>query len=119
MEKNLDRDFLKSYYNDMVEEIGEILELVISEMPGDFQLLDTALANNDLTETAKVMHKIAPCFYNVGLPQLTQMAKGIEQDIHAGNTDNTHQAIATFKDEYYSYVPAIEAEAKRLTEREN
>jgi HPt (histidine-containing phosphotransfer) domain-containing protein len=117
MEKSLDRDFLKSYYNEMVDEIGEILELVISEMPCDFELLDTALINNDFAETAKVMHKIAPCFYNVGLPQLTQMAKGIEQDIHAGNTDNTHQAIAAFKEEYYSYVPAIQAEAKRLAER--
>ncbi len=118
MEKQLDRDFLKSYYNDMVEEIGEILELVISEMPGDFELLDTALANRNYEDAAKVMHKIAPCFYNVGLPQLTQIAKGIEQDIHAGNTDNTEVAIGAFKKEYYSYVPAIEAEAKRLAERE-
>ena len=118
MEKNLDRDFLKSYYNEMVEEIGEILELVISEMPGDFSLLDQAMANNDYTEAAKVMHKIAPCFYNVGLPQLTQIAKGIEQEIHKGNTENIAEAIVTFKGEYNSYVPAIAAEAKRLAERD-
>lgn len=117
MEKNLDRDFLKSYYNDMVEEIGEILELVISEMPADFSLLDNAMANKNYTEAAKVMHKIAPCFYNVGLPQLTQIAKGIEQEIHKGNTDNLQKSVDDFKTEYYSYVPAIEAEAKRLAER--
>ena len=119
MEKQLDRDFLKSYYNDMVEEIGEILELVISEMPSDFALLDDALAKNDYPEAAKVMHKIAPCFYNVGLPQLTQIAKAIEQDILAGKIENTNETIAAFKNEYLEYVPAIEQEAKRLAEREN
>ena len=117
MEKQLDRDFLKSYYNEMVDEIGEILELVLSEMPGDFSLLEEALTKNDYSETAQVMHKIAPCFYNVGLPHLTQMAKAIEQEILAGNTENTHESVDTFKNEYAAYIPAIEAEAKRLAER--
>jgi HPt (histidine-containing phosphotransfer) domain-containing protein len=119
MEKKLDKDFLITYYGEMVEEIGEILELVISEMPGDFNLLDEAMANNEYGEAAKVMHKIAPCFSNVGLPQLTQMAKGIEQEIHKGNTHNLQENITAFKEEYYSFIPAIEAEAKRLAEREN
>lgn len=119
MEKNLDKDFLKSYYNEMVEEIGEILELVVSEMPSDFNLLDDAMAKNDYPEAAKVMHKIAPCFYNVGLPQLTQMAKNIEQDLKNGITENAQSNIDNFKAEYESYIPAIQAEAKRLAEREN
>ena len=114
MEKMIDRDFLKSYYNEMVDEIGEIFELVLAEMPGDFNLLDSALTENNFTEAAKVIHKIAPCFYNVGLPQLTQMAKAIEADIHAGETQNTHFAVATFKAEYESYLPALEAESQRL-----
>jgi HPt (histidine-containing phosphotransfer) domain-containing protein len=102
MEKKLDKDFLKTYYGEMVEEIGEILELVLSEMPGDFSLLDDAMANNNHVEAAKLMHKIAPCFSNVGLPQLTQMAKGIEQEIHKGNTDNLQENVNAFKEEYYS-----------------
>ena len=114
MEKMIDRDFLKSYYNEMVDEIGEIFELVIEEMPGDFTLIDNALAENNYTEAAKVVHKIAPCFYNVGLPQLTQMAKAIENDIHAGNTQNIKDDVATFKAEYDSYLPALKAESQRL-----
>ena len=98
----------------MVDEIGEIFELVIEEMPGDFTLLDNALSENNYKEVAKVIHKIAPCFYNVGLPQLTQMAKEIETDIHAGDTQNTHSAVAKFKAEYDSYLPALKAESQRL-----
>ena len=114
MEKIIDRDFLKSYYNEMVDEIGEIFELVLEEMPGDFTLLNSAIAENNYKEAAKVVHKIAPCFYNVGLPQLTQMAKAIEVNIHAGETHNTHTDVAAFKAEYDSYLPALRAESQRL-----
>ena len=114
MEKELDRDFLKSYYNDMVDEIGEIFELVLEEMPNDFALLDKALDENNNEEVAQLMHKIAPCFYNIGLPHLTQMAKDIELKIQANEVEFLNEDVVNFKAEYESYLPAIQAECDRL-----
>jgi HPt (histidine-containing phosphotransfer) domain-containing protein len=114
MDKELDREFLKSYYNDMVDEIGEIFELVLEEMPKDIELLDAAVACNNHTEVAQIIHKIAPCFYNIGLPQLTTLAKNIELNINANNTDTVASDVDFFKAEYDSYLPAIKAECERL-----
>ena len=112
--KELDRSFLLSYYKDMVNEIGEIFQLFLQEMPGDFAILRENVSKNNFTGTAEILHKIAPCFYNVGLPQLTKQVKAIEADIHAGNTVNIASAVTHFENEYNEYLPAIENECTRL-----
>jgi HPt (histidine-containing phosphotransfer) domain-containing protein len=118
MNKVIDREFLVSYYKEMVNEIGEIFELFLEEMPGDFAILNEKISSNNFSGVAEVLHKIAPCFYNVGLPQLTKEVKAIEASIHEGNTGNISERVMAFQDEYNEYLPAIIEESNRLNATE-
>ena len=117
MEKELDRAFLKSFYKEMVNEIGEIFQLFLEEMPSDLKLINENIALGQFSNVADLLHKIAPCFYNVGLPLLTQEAKNIEASIHAGELSLVHSRITAFELAYNEYLPALQKECDRLNSR--
>jgi HPt (histidine-containing phosphotransfer) domain-containing protein len=119
MEKELDRQFLISYYKEMVDEIGEIFQLFLEEMPADLQQLNENIALGDFSKVAELLHKIAPCFYNVGLPALTKEVQSIEASIHAGETSLAPSKIAAFQLNYNEYLPAILQESNRLNANVN
>ncbi len=114
MEKELDRDFLYSYYKDMVDEIGEIFELFLNEMPGDLIQIKEKIAAENFNEVALLLHKVAPCFYNVGLPSLTKMAQEMEALIHDNKTVDAVILFKVFETELEEYMPAIIQESERL-----
>ncbi len=114
MEKELDREFLNSFYKEMVNEVGEIFELFLEEMPADLLLINEKVASGQFTAVAELFHKIAPSFYNVGLPTLTQHAKSIEASIHAGDIDKISDQVSAFEMEYNEYLPALHQECNRL-----
>ncbi len=112
--KSLDREFLSYYYKEMVDEIGEIFQLFLQEMPADFALLKESVDNRNYAQVAEVLHKIAPCFYNIGLPQLTKDVKEMEASIQARDLELIPERISAFQEEYNEYLPAIIEESNRL-----
>jgi HPt (histidine-containing phosphotransfer) domain-containing protein len=119
MEKQLDRDFLLSYYKEMVNEIGEIFQLFIEEMPTDLHNVKTAFANKNYKEAADSLHKIAPSFYNIGLPQLTKKVQATEALLHNNKFDEAQTLLNEFEIDLDSYMPAIIDENERLASLDN
>ncbi len=119
MIKQLDRDFLLSYYKEMVNEIGEIFQLFIEEMPADMNDINVAFENKNFKEAANLLHKIAPSFYNIGLPQLTKKAQLIEILLNENNFYQAQISLTEFEAELNDYMPAILAENERLASMDN
>ncbi len=117
--KELDKEFLNNYYKDMVNEVGEIFQLFIEETSGDIKLIHDFFAEAKHKEVAEVLHKIAPCFYNVGLPHLTDAVKVIEANIHSGAYEEAASNFKSFAIELDAYMPAIIEEHKRLMTYQN
>jgi HPt (histidine-containing phosphotransfer) domain-containing protein len=114
MNKELDKEFLNSYYKDMVNEVGEIFQLFLEETPQDIANINNYFEEAKYKEVAEVLHKIAPCFYNVGLPTLTAKVQSIEASLQAGSYDEASSKMKDFHTELDAYMPAIHTEHKRL-----
>jgi HPt (histidine-containing phosphotransfer) domain-containing protein len=112
----IDKAFLSSYYKDLVNEVGEIFQLFIEETPSDISQINQNFTTGEYKQVAEVLHKIAPCFYNVGLPTLTPKVKEIEVCIHSGNIDDAKNKMKCFEAELNGYMPSVIKEHKRLTE---
>lgn len=112
--KAIDKEFLKSFYKELVDEIGEIFQLFIEEVPNDLKEINLKLQEKNYTEVALLLHRVAPCFYNVGLPILTKKIKNIEDEFRLGNFETASNNFINFEKELEEYMPAIHAECKRL-----
>jgi hypothetical protein len=112
--KELDREFLNGYYKEMVNDVGEIFELFLEEMKGDMINLHEFLKERKYTSVAEVLHKIAPCFFNVGIPTLTTVLRKIEANIHDEQYEHVETDIKAFEFELNEYMPALNKEIIRL-----
>jgi HPt (histidine-containing phosphotransfer) domain-containing protein len=117
MNKQLDRGFLSNYYQDMVDEIGEIFELFLQETPAEIALANTAISSNKFNEAGDLLHKIIPSFSNVGLPQLSIQLREVEALVHAGDGTRAIALLNAFEKELAEYMPAILEENKRLNNK--
>jgi HPt (histidine-containing phosphotransfer) domain-containing protein len=115
----IDKAFLLSYYKEMVNEVGEIFQLFIEETPSDISQINESFASGKHKQVAEILHKIAPCFYNVGLPQLTPKVKAIESYIASGAIEDAKKDMVTFETELQNYMPAVIREHQRLMAFEN
>jgi HPt (histidine-containing phosphotransfer) domain-containing protein len=114
MTKQLDRQFLISYYQDMVDEIGEIFELFLQETPADITEIKNSIATNKFKEAGDQLHKIIPSFSNVGLPQLSIQLRAVETTVHNNDGLKAATLMDAFEKELSEYMPAILEENKRL-----
>jgi HPt (histidine-containing phosphotransfer) domain-containing protein len=110
----IDREFLNSYYKELVNDVGEIFQLFLEETPSDIHQINENFSAGKYNEVAQVLHKIAPCFYNVGLPTLTPKVQAIEVCIHAGEIDNAKSQMINFEAELNGFLPAVIREHQRL-----
>jgi Hpt domain len=115
----IDKEFLHSYYKELVNDVGEIFQLFLEETPSDIRQINEHFSIGKYKEVAEVLHKIAPCFYNVGLPTLTPKVRAIEVCIHAGEIDNAKFQMKSFETELNEFMPSIIREHKRLIAYEN
>ncbi len=115
----IDKEFLQSYYKELVNEVGEIFQLFLEETPSDIYLINENFSTGKYKEVAEVLHKIAPCFYNVGLPTLTPKIRAIEVCIHAGEIDNAKSQMKSFETELNEFMPSVIQEHKRLIACDN
>jgi HPt (histidine-containing phosphotransfer) domain-containing protein len=114
MTKQLDRQFLTNYYQDMVDEIGEIFELFLDETPAEIAAIKSSITTNKLKEAADQLHKIIPSFSNVGLPQLSIQLRVVETTVHNNDGVKAAALMDAFEKELEEYMPAILEENKRL-----
>ncbi len=117
--KQLDKSFLLSYYKEMINEIGEIFQLFIEEMPADLSNINNTFKNKNYKEAADSLHKIAPSFYNIGLPQLTKKVQLVEALIHEKKYEEAGKKLTEFVNELNDYMPAIMEENERLASLNN
>lgn len=113
--KQLDKQYLMESYQDMIDEIGEIFELFIDETAPAITKVKSLIDYSQFTQAAEELHKIAPSFSSVGLPQLTVQARNIETVVKANDHGQATILIIAFEEEFKSYLPAIAEEYNRLT----
>lgn len=114
-EYQIDSAFLADYYKDLVDEVGEIFQLFLQETPQDIENIRHNFILGNYTNAASLMHKIAPTFYNVGLPKLTAQLQAIEATVLTGQIDKAKADMQSFEAEFNNYLPAINKELSRLT----
>lgn len=112
--KEIDRQFLVDCYQDMVDEIGEIFELFLLETAPSITKAKSLIDYSQLTQAAEELHKIAPSFSSIGLPQLTASLREIETLAKASDQARALILITAFEQEFKAYLPAVNAEFDRL-----
>lgn len=110
----IDKEFLNAYYKELVNDVGEIFQLFLEETPSDINQINEHFSTGKYKEVAEVLHKIAPCFYNIGLPTLTPKVRAIEVCIHAGQIEDAKSQMNSFEAELNGFLPAIIKEHQRL-----
>ncbi len=113
--KQLDKQYLTDCYQDLADEIGEIFELFLAETLPAIIKIKSLIEYSQLSQAGEELHKIAPSFSSVGLPQLTVQLREIEAVAKANNQAKSALLISAFEEEFKSYLPAIVAEHDRLT----
>jgi HPt (histidine-containing phosphotransfer) domain-containing protein len=111
----LDKQFLQECYMDMVDEIGEIFELFLIETTPAIAKIKSLVDYSQLTQAGEELHKIAPSFSSIGLPQLTIQAREAEHAAKAGDQSKAAILIAALDDAFKAYLPAVTDEFNRLT----
>ncbi len=119
IEYEIDKVFLNAYYKDLVNEVGEIFELFLQETPLDVHEIKQHFLIGNYKEVAALMHKIAPCFYNVGLPTLTSKIRAIEVSVNEGKIDFAKLEMQHFEEELNNFMPSIVKEHNRLVNIEH
>lgn len=112
--KELDRNYLLHFYQDMTDELGEIFELFLLETEPSVLKIITLIKKSDLVTAEEELHKITPSFYSVGLPQLTTKLTVVDKVVKAGNAKKASDLITIFYEDFKTYLPAVEAEMERL-----
>lgn len=113
-EKKLDKKFLTNYYREMVNEIGEIFEAFLSEIPEEIAAINDLLYRHNIKEAGEKLHKIIPTFIGIGLPQLTVKLQVVEVYINYTNLSTAKLLMRSFIQEMNDYIPAISDECRRL-----
>lgn len=112
--KQLDRKFLSSYYGEMVNQIEEVFELFLKEIPAEINEVCDLLNRDVSYEGKEKLQKIIPSFLSIGLPQLTVKLQIAEVYLNFSNLSTAKLLMRSFINELDDYLPAIKAEYRRL-----
>jgi HPt (histidine-containing phosphotransfer) domain-containing protein len=113
--KQLDKQYLIDCYQDMADEIGEIFELFLLETAPSIKKIKNLIDYSQLQQAGEELHKIAPSFSSIGLPQLTIQLREMEAVTKVNDQAKALSLIITFDEEFKAYLPAVNAEYERLT----
>lgn len=119
MPRQLNREFINNYYGEMANELEEIFELFLQEIPTDINEIKNLLVLNKTKEAANLLHKIIPSFSSIGLPQLSVKLQLLETYIKNNEVCIAVIGIEIFESELSEFIPAILKEYIRLKEKIN
>jgi HPt (histidine-containing phosphotransfer) domain-containing protein len=110
----LDKRYLQNCYMDMVDEIGEIFELFLAETTPALTKIKSLIDYSQFAKAGEELHKIAPSFSSIGLPQLTVQLRELEAAAKANDQPKALSLIIEFEEEFKNYLPAVMEEYERL-----
>ncbi len=114
MPKQLNKDFLQAYYQDMGSEVGLVFEMFLTEIRSEVAKIHQLISENNFDHAWLSIHMIEPSFTLVGLPQLTTQIGEIGHLLKDGNNMEVQSLFHEFSEEFNAYLPAIEEEYHRL-----
>ncbi len=117
--KQIDKAFLASYYGDMVDKIGHILEKFLTETPGQVNEILNLVNNNMLIEAEHKIHKTIPSFVSVGLPTLCEELTEIEFHIKNKRQSLAKFLMMQFQTDFNRYKVSVVTELERLQKLNN
>jgi len=109
--EKIDSESLFSLYADDYAYMEEVFATTLQHFDEDFESVKAAFNSGNVPDLKRAIHKIKPTFGFVGLPQVQQICKELEEECQ---NDNNIDAI---RDEYKRIVTTL-AETKDLIETE-
>ncbi|MGD9365457.1 MAG: Hpt domain-containing protein [Desulfobacteraceae bacterium] len=88
-----------------VDEYRELIELFVETGTADLNNIQEALANNDSEQVMRSAHTIKGAAGNLGLEEVSETAKIIEENANSNQSDGLESAVQTLKNQ----IKAIEA----------
>ena len=83
-----------------VEDYTELIDLYIETTKADFEGLKTALAARDAKEVHRKSHSIKGSSGNMGLMELYETAKEINDNARADNLEGLEDLVLSFSDQF-------------------
>ncbi len=90
------------------DEYKELIELFIDTGTADFQTIQSAMGAKDAEQVKRSAHTIKGAAGNLGLLEVSETAKIIEEKAHNNQLEQVEQAVQTLKTQF----DAIEAFAR-------
>jgi HPt (histidine-containing phosphotransfer) domain-containing protein len=84
------------------DEYRELVELFIETGAADFEKIESGLANRDADQVMRSAHTIKGAAGNLGLTQISDLAKLIEQHADSNTLDGLDQAVSTLRCQFES-----------------
>ncbi len=91
--KIIDLSYLIKISDNNHDFITEMVTSFIKQTPGDIKKIKLAAKLDDWDEVASLAHKIKPSITFMGIESLKSCVSDIQEQVHAGNTSNTHNLI--------------------------
>ncbi|HEV7382819.1 MAG TPA: Hpt domain-containing protein [Dyadobacter sp.] len=111
----LDINYLNQVYGDDANIIHLIFDAFLSDSMPRWHSLKTAINEENLEESASIVHGLKPSFTMTGLSTIRPKVEQLEREIKA-NTDveTLKQTYQNISSELLPLIPIIESESKRL-----
>lgn len=111
----LDTNYLHQVYGDDANIIHLIFDAFLSDSMPRWHLLKTALDEENLEESASIVHGLKPSFTMAGLTAIRPKVDQLEKDIKSkAEIEFLKQAYRNISSDLLPIIPIIESESKRL-----
>lgn len=90
--------------------------MFLDETPTQLYQTRQLISDGDHEKAADIVHSILPSFSTIGIPKLSADLRVIYNELKTGKSVELLPNIDAFIEEFALYLPAIEAEQKRLKE---
>ena len=84
------------------DEYLELIELFIETGGADFQKIESSLANNDADQVMRSAHTIKGAAGNLGLMEMSELAKLIEENAGNDTLEGLDKAVSTLRTHFES-----------------
>ena len=112
----LDINYLNQVYGDDANIIHLIFDAFLSDSMPRWHSLKTALDEENLKESASIVHGLKPSFTMAGLTAIRPKVDQLEKDIKAkAEIDKLKQDYQHISEELIPLIAVIESESKRLS----
>jgi len=82
------------------DEYRQLIDLFINTGAADFQRIQTALASSDLEQVLRSAHTIKGAAGNLGLMDISEVAKTIEESVSNHQMEGLTQAMETLRTQF-------------------